>query len=172
MRLTKTHREAFVRAALDDVPQIDYYQQVSDLVQDYLKSICPKEVLKVYENPKTQGYFGTKNLYVYKYTVRNFYLVPNDDYELPSEIRDKVSSLCSLSDVQYAQHIELRDKLRAAIAAFTTRKAAADALPEFEKYLPADESPINKSVPMVANLVADLTAAGWPKDKKSTKGKK
>ena len=42
-------------------------------------------------------------------------------------------------------------------------------LPEFEKYLPADEQKALRSVPVVANLVADFTKAGWPKDKAARK---
>ena len=47
----------------------------------------------------------------------------------------------------------------------STRKGLADALPEFEKYLPADEPAAVRSLPVVANVVADFVKAGWPKGK-------
>jgi hypothetical protein len=41
-------------------------------------------------------------------------------------------------------------------------------LPEFEKYFPAEDAPISKNLPALANMVADLTKLGWPKGKTST----
>jgi hypothetical protein len=48
----------------------------------------------------------------------------------------------------------------------STRKALVAALPEFEKYLPAEvEAPV-RSLPAIANVVAEFTKAGWPKGEK------
>jgi hypothetical protein len=46
----------------------------------------------------------------------------------------------------------------------STRKALVDLLPEFEKYLPADEAKAIASLPAVANVLSDFVKAGWPKN--------
>lgn len=50
-----------------------------------------------------------------------------------------------------------------------TRAALAAALPEFEKYLPAEAALVNdRTVPalVAANTLAELSRAGWPKTDK------
>ena len=44
-----------------------------------------------------------------------------------------------------------------------TRAALAAALPEFEKYLPADEPKALRSLPSMANVASEFVKAGWPK---------
>jgi len=47
-------------------------------------------------------------------------------------------------------------------------KQAQERLPELVKYLPADREKTRvTNLPAVINPVAELTAAGWPKDKKA-----
>lgn len=53
-----------------------------------------------------------------------------------------------------------------AISACTTRKQAAEVLPEFEKYLPEDEPKALRTLPALANVAADFVKAGWPKNAK------
>lgn len=61
----------------------------------------------------------------------------------------------------------LRKQLTAVIASCTTLKQAKEALPEFIKYLPKEPgSAIDRTLPVVGNLVADLVKAGWPAKKK------
>ena len=38
-----------------------------------------------------------------------------------------------------------------------------EAFPEFEKYLPSEAQP-TKNLPALANVVADLSKLGWPKN--------
>ena len=63
----------------------------------------------------------------------------------------------------------LKSQLKSAAHSVTTRKALAALLPEFEKYLPADEAAACKTLPVVQNIVADFAKAGWPKGKKAAK---
>ena len=57
----------------------------------------------------------------------------------------------------------------AAAMSCTTRKALANLLPEFEQYLPEDTPAAIRSLPAIANIVADFSKAGWPKDKTKEK---
>jgi len=74
-----------------------------------------------------------------------------------------ILSLANKSAEQERQRVALRDKLKRAAASFTTRKQLAEAMPEFEKYLPADEAAAIRSLPAVTNVVGDFQRAGWPK---------
>jgi hypothetical protein len=65
---------------------------------------------------------------------------------------------------QVEKRKELRSKLQATADAVTTRKALIDLLPEFEKYLPADEAKAVATLPAVANVLSDFVKAGWPKN--------
>ena len=48
----------------------------------------------------------------------------------------------------------------------TRYEQALEILPEFAKYLPQErDGKVIRSMPVIANLVADLMQAGWPKDK-------
>ena len=68
----------------------------------------------------------------------------------------------AMQDVPKAKDFEniITDAVRAAFVA---------KLPEFAHYLPAEDAPAGRSLPVVANLVTDFVKAGWPKDKKVTK---
>lgn len=50
MRLTKYDREAFVLAAMDDVPQINYDEQAKKLVLDHLKEVLPVDLQNAIAN--------------------------------------------------------------------------------------------------------------------------
>lgn len=58
---------------------------------------------------------------------------------------------------------DLRLKLEGCAAACTTLKLLKDMLPEFVKYMPADEPAACKTLPVVQNVVSDFVKAGWPK---------
>jgi hypothetical protein len=47
----------------------------------------------------------------------------------------------------------------------TTLKQLETRLPEFKKYFPTAEKPA-ANLPALANVVADLSKLGWPKDRK------
>ena len=58
----------------------------------------------------------------------------------------------------------LRKQLTAVIDSCNTLKQAKAALPEFVKYLPGEPgNAIDRTLPVVGNLVADLMKLGWPK---------
>lgn len=165
MRLTKTLRDAFVRSAMNDVPRIDYKQQIIDLVTADFVNRLPPDVLKAY---KKHPEFISKNYYYISECRFSTTVVRPDSgsAEMTSETREKVRALYELLQAQNTQHEGLREKLTGAAYGCNTRKALATMLPEFEKYLPAEEPTTSKNLPALANLVADFTKAGWPKNKK------
>jgi hypothetical protein len=162
MRLTKTLREAFVRAAMQDVPKVDYDEQIRKLALQETVAMMPPDVAKAYKaNPEWFGsdnhYLGMQPGYVYLPMPRTISLKP--------EALSKITVLGDEALAQKKRRKDLEAKLSAAAESCTTRKALADLLPEFAKYLPEDEAAACKTLPAVANIVADFTKAGWPKAK-------
>lgn len=170
MRLTNTIREAFVRSVMNDVPSIDYEEQIRNLVNKKVAAIHKKvgiqEIDKerlssayLYIRGTEKKSFGSTSCYVRGITG-------NEHKEIQSD-----SALIALADLSYAQE-ETRNalckKIDYAIKACTTRKQAVEALPEFEKYLPEDEAKAIRAVPAIANVLSDFVKAGWPKGQKKS----
>jgi Nucleotide modification associated domain 5 len=168
MRLNKFDKEAFVSSAMNDVPSIDFDAQAQKVVLDHLKTIVPVDVQNIIAKypqwvesntvwmPGTLSNFSTRLNAGYGY---------RDVSEMP-ELRTKLGELAGKKKVQSDARTVLENKLTATINQFSTLKSALKALPEFAKYLPADrDGVVDRSMPVVANLVTDLMAAGWPKEK-------
>lgn len=161
MKLTNTIRDAFVRAAMDDVPSIDYDEQAHKLAQeDLVKQMAPK-LRAIYQDKQLRTFLGTE------YTpmpcdLSSAYLYGAQHLELSKEADTQLEALAEKKAAQEDARHELRNKLRAVAYSATTRKALVEALPEFEKYLPT-EATTSRSLPVIANLVSDFVKAGWPK---------
>lgn len=132
--------------------------------------MLPEKVKAVLTDPESSAWlrYGTYSVRQDGITVS--VAVPsqsNYDYEgkdLPATTLSEVSKLTKLWAEQKKVHRELETKLEGVAAACTTRKALVEMLPEFEKYLPADEATANKTnLPALANVVTDFVKAGWPK---------
>lgn len=177
MKLTKYTRQAFVRAAMDDVPEVDYNQRARDIALAAAEKLIPAEIKLLIAKSATA-------LWVHKHwltlpgSFSNILVAtPSDSgsYWLKEKAPKVWAELCVLAksdEKQREQRKELRLKLTACAESVTTRKALADLLPEFEKYLPVDEREAIRTLPAVANVVAEFTKAGWPKHGVAKKGKK
>lgn len=54
MRLTNYMRDAFVKALMQDVPQIDYDQQIRDLAMKRCVERLPPKVRALWDDPATR----------------------------------------------------------------------------------------------------------------------
>lgn len=159
MRLTNTIRQAFVRAAMDDVPSIDYAKLQQDVAMKDALAQMPASVAKVYkEHPE----WIAVSCYYVDYVGGFFAPLPKDG-KLTEAAINEIRRLSNLSDEQNSARQDLRTKLRGVAASCTTRKALVEALPEFEKYLPVEAIPLSRQVPALANVLSDFVKAGWPK---------
>ena len=163
MRLTKTIREAFVRAAMADVPQHDYQAEIHKLLQDDAISKLPPKVKAIADDKDLRHFLKTESHYINGYQCSNV-RVMHPEYTRSPKVNEKVEALLVEFAEQNARNNALRTKLAATADAVTTRKALVDLLPEFEKYLPADEAKAVASLPAVANVLSDFVKAGWPKN--------
>lgn len=164
MRLTNTMRESFVRAAMQDVPAVDYIEKARVLVTKKEQAVLKKAgLLDVdpyrldYKSANFGGYGNRHSFGVRGLTTEEIKVIESDE---------AITVLISQHKEQEERLDALRTKLTGAINARTARKQAAEALPEFEKYLPADEPKALRSLPALANVAADFVKAGWPKGQK------
>ena len=163
MRLTKVIRDAFVRAAMADVPQEDYTAKIHKLLQDDAISRLPPKVKAIAQDKELRHFLKTESHYIQGYHISNV-RVMHPEYERSPNVNTQVEALLLEAAHQVERMQALRTKLQATADAVTTRKALIDLLPEFEKYLPADETKAIASLPAVANVLSDFVKAGWPKN--------
>lgn len=91
------------------------------------------------------------------------YAPPSMSLKGDQKVWKKLEALAGQLHRQQQTRSALKDRLRSVAYACSTRKALLAALPEFEKYLPEDEPAALRTLPVVANVVADFVKAGWPK---------
>lgn len=160
-RLTKVTRAAFVRAVMDDVPDIDV-DVCSEELQAIIYRYVPAEVQAVFDLDPTwlegqsQAVHGEGGC---KWVRYRWYEYSNEN--LPAE------ATAYLDRLQERRHERgaLKDKLTGIADGAKTVKELRTMLPEFEKYMP-DETPVaRKQLPVLSNLMADVVKMGWPKGK-------
>ena len=189
MKLSKKHREDFVEAVMSDVPSANYPTQAEDRARLLYKQIAeeagvsniPLERLEmrgcdIYLSKHGQCHKFARNGreagWAWKdnngYCFFRIGLHGLTDKEIKDFIVEdpEIQKLVDLFIEEKNKHADLRQKVTAVIAACSTLKQAKEALPEFEKYLPAEPGNVDRSLPVAGNLVADLTKAGWPAKKK------
>lgn len=169
MRLTESMRSAFVRAAMQDVPSNHKTYEAEAhklLIQDSIDQL-PKQLVSVAGDKNLSVYLNKRNHWFYKSPFSSVYVFTDShgDFRPSATAQKKLDALTEKAQAESTKLQELREKLEATAKSCNTRKQLAELLPEFEKYLPADAPSAGRSVPAIANLVADFTKAGWPKGK-------
>jgi hypothetical protein len=163
MKIDKYVRQSIVRAIMNDVPKPDKAKRREDLQAAVVKAMSP-DVRKVFKNTPS----ALRTYHVGEVTYDGYGWKTRDI--IAGDVTDEV-----IEEIlkPYMAEDEARRaaqcKLEGAIEGCTTRKALMTRLPEFEKYFPAETAPLSKSLPALANVMADLSKLGWPKDKTSTK---
>ena len=192
MKLSKTHRAIFVDAVMADVPKEDYTTQIEDIVRKLWRNILKREGLENIDAGRLNKETVRVNYFTHGVSNEAVAKIPKDEKswsytrqyvctlflhglteEDVKEITtcNEITELLNKAAIQHNYRAALRSRISAVIDACSTLKQAKEALPEFEKYLPAEPKEVDRSLPVVGNLVAELTKAGWP-DKKKTGTKK
>lgn len=170
MRLTNIDRDAFVKAVMDDVPSVDYKEQARVAIQRKAVDLLPPKLKALHK--EFGAWFKHHHMWSTPGDIGTVTIVAHDEKETRQQMKADTAFWQSIEKIakdhatQEAAHRELEAKTKAAIYACTTLKQAHERLPEFAKYLPLLDAAVDRTVPVIANLVADLTAAGWPKGKK------
>lgn len=167
MRLTNFLRDSFIRAAMADVPSVDYQEQAKKYAEEQLLKKLPKEVLALAKDKKLNDWLNREYISM-PINISNFYgftdkgnnpILKNDPV-----VWAKLLEFSQLISQQSQTRNELESRLRSVAYACTTRKHLLEALPEFEAYLPAEEAKAAKNLPALANVLSDFVKAGWPKN--------
>lgn len=173
MRLTNYIRDAFIEAAMQDVPsKVNHTEEIRKLAQTDILSRLPKDILKIWtENKESRSFLIIKHDDVRSVS----FVYPSvGEYSsgrrpLSEEVKAKIDVLADEMVANNKVMKELRGKLKGAAYACTTTKQLRELLPEFESYLPAEVEQSARSLPVVANIVSEFTKAGWPAKKKEGK---
>lgn len=173
MRLNKFDKDAFVTAAMEDVPRVDHDTLAKKLVIDCLKASVPVDIQNMIV--KYPDWFDSDHVSMPS-NISDFYttLTPrrirwHDVVTDPKDVA-KMQELAAAAKVQYDERKTIERTLRSTIEGFSTLKSALAALPEFAKYLPTErDGKVDRSMPAVANLVTTMMKAGWPKEKNDGK---
>lgn len=157
MKIDKYVRQSIVRAIMADVPKPDKAKRREDLQAAIVKAMSPdvRKVFKATPGALKTHHFGDVLYDGYSWNTRD--LVVGDVAQ--KKLDELVKPYIDEDDARRAAHC----KLQGAIEGCTTRKALMTRLPEFEKYYPAEEAPMSKSLPALANVMSDLSKLGWPK---------
>ena len=168
MRLTNTIKDAFIRSAMNDVPQIDYDEQARQIATKAIEALTPAALNKAIKaEPDIAVWLGKNYLHFPNGLGSCCVVCPTATIERiykDLEVWGLITDLAEKAMVQRKARQELEQKLRTAAYGCTTRKQLEAALPEFAKYLPT-EAAASVNLPAIANLVTDFMAAGWPKQK-------
>ena len=167
MRLTNLIRDAFVTAAMQDVPKVDYQTEAHKIaIADSVEAL-PAQLRPLALDKNLSQFFNMRSHWFHNSPFQSVsvFAPRGGDFRLSATAEKKIAQLEVKAEAQRAERNALSGRLRGAAYGCTTRKALAELLPEFEKYLPKEEEKAGRSLPVIANLVADFTKAGWPKAK-------
>lgn len=154
MKLTKIHKQAIVRAIMQDTPPHDRAKWAREIRDAIVKAMSP-EVRKLHK---------TKPDALRKATVMyaNEYRTWGDDVPVGDVTKKQIDEIVEPYDKQVRERRDMEHKLTAAFEGINTLKQAESAFPEFKKYYPSEAQP-TKNLPALANVVSDLSKLGWPK---------
>lgn len=161
MRISKWDKEAIVKAIMHDVPKPDKKKRKDELQAAIVKAMSP-EARKLYNRTPSalRTYHLGDIIYDGNWSSRDVI------------VGDVTNSMVDEMTKKYIDEdnavVTARRSLKGAIEACTTLKQLNDRLPEFKKYFPTEEKP-TANLPALANIVADLSKLGWPKDKQGEK---
>lgn len=170
MKLTNYIRDAFIDAAMSDVPRgRDHEEEIRKIAQADLIGQLPPLVQRAWKDPATIDYIRRRSD---EYGgVQVAYPAENERWNAPArklttDAQKKVDKLAAEMQADREVRRALRQKLKGAAYACNTTKQLRELLPEFSKYMPAEEDKTCRTLPVVANIVAEFTKAGWPAKQK------
>lgn len=167
MNLTNFIRDSYVRAVMNDVPQVDHAEKMRKLILDDAVAQLPPKVRAIWNDETTRNFVNIQwHDGRYSSTSLMAPAASTVAFKLTEKTETKVAQLAAVAETQDETRKTLHAKVRAAAYSVRTRKALVKLLPEFEKYLPADETAALRTLPAVANVMADFVKAGWPKKDK------
>lgn len=182
MRLTQINRSSIVRSIMADVPQIDFDERAHEIARKFFHKKLPAAVRRV-KDDKTMNHHLRRvkidmpgilsDVYVidcpagvsgeYASLVGICQKQASPEYKA---LLKKVEALSDAKELQRKKYDDAKAQLTDAFNAINTNKRALEIFPQFEKYIPKDESP-SANLPALTTVVSDLEAIGWPSKPKA-----
>lgn len=162
MKLTNYIRDAFVKAAMADVPKANYNKEAEDLARHQLSDLLKAAFPGVKIDSKNSSWFLSGSIEMPGNLQTIHGLRPDYSCLRATPVWAELAKLSVLHTKQESARTTLSSQLRGAAYACNTTKQLRELLPEFDKYLPAEEEKTCRTLPAIANIVADFTKAGWP----------
>ncbi len=159
MNLDKYTKQSIVKAIMQDLPAIDTIKRAEAINAAIIKAMSP-EVRKLYKT-KPEALRTRSVAYADPHSSWTQNTVVGDVTE------DKIKEIVAPYKKEEEERDAMRRKLTHAFEGIRTLKAALKMFPEFKKYMPTEAEP-TKNLPALANVMADLSKLGWPKDAKKT----
>ena len=151
---------------MNDVPRIDYDEQMRDLALKYYVERLPPAVRRVWDDKELRHHVALYEITLIAWEVS--IVAPSGDRaslkDLPEELKVQITPLIELRKAQDDHRDSLERKLKQVVAGCSTVNMLKRALPEFEKYLPSKDAASEHPL-AVANVVSDFMQAGWPAGK-------
>ena len=192
MRLTNDMRDAMLRRAMQDVPNVDYLAQMTPVVQNVLYSHMPASAQMLYDNPATRAYLQTNRVEVLdgnkRFFVGRFCGVPGRN-DLTARVDDagfmamkkgtkgRAVAVAVRRSGLLQKHIEQRDlldsvrrRLQSTLRYVSTVKRLRDVLEPELHYIIPEETDLTANLPASAAPVADdlrRLGARFSKEKES-----
>lgn len=167
MKLTNYIRDAFVKAAMADVPKIDYNEQAEKIARQQLSDMLKAAFPGVKMDSKNASWLLSGSIAMPGSLSTIHGIRPDYECLRGTPAWAKLVELSKQYSEQRARRDALSSQLRGAAYSCNTTKQLRELLPEFDKYLPAEEEKTCRTLPAVANIVAEFTKAGWPAKKKA-----
>jgi hypothetical protein len=178
MNLNKYHRQAIVLAIIQDIPRPALRAaeaRAQKIIDEDIAATLPKSIAAAWKDGKARAWLDLDShhateLMVPARHIRELGLsvvCPQTQrwtcYALSEAARPEYNALLQAAVDEYAAVETASSALAAALGGVRTRKAFIEQFPEFEKYAPS-ETGKGSLLPAIANVVADLSRLGWPKD--------
>lgn len=154
MNLTKLHKQAIVRAIMQDTPAPDRRKWAEEIKAAIVKAMSP-EVRKLYKTKPGALRHG-------RVPYTNEFRTWGDDFPVGDVTKEQIKEIVAPYEKQMAERRDMEHKLKHAFEGIRTVKQAESTFPEFKKYYPTEAQP-TKNLPALANVVADLSKLGWSK---------
>lgn len=161
MNLDKYTKQAIVTAIMNDLPPIDKAKRAADIKATIIKAMSP-EVRKMY---KTKPNALRTKCVAYTNEFRTW----GDEMPVGDVTDAQIKEITAPYEKEENARAEMKRKLTGAFDGIRTLKAALKMFPEFKQYMPTEAEP-TKNLPALANVMADLSKLGWPKDEKKLTG--
>jgi hypothetical protein len=160
MKFSKYAKQSIVRAIIHDLPPIN----------KEARAIAIKEAIVNAMSPEVRELFKSKPVALRTATVE--YINPHrhwQEFTVGDVTDEQIKKIMEPYDNEEQERREAEGKLARAFAGINTLKQALTTFPEFKKYYPTEAEP-TKNLPALANVIADLSKLGWPKDQAKPKG--